>query len=98
LRRSRHNTVNTVEANARAETAFPNDSGAPKGRNDKLSNIEQIQFDLLRIVNAWLQTQFPTEKESEQANLAKLVDAIEDERRDQGKPMKEKESSDTEIA
>jgi hypothetical protein len=41
---------------------------------------------------------FPTEKESEQANLAKLVDAIEDERRDQGKPMKEKESSDTEIA
>jgi hypothetical protein len=41
---------------------------------------------------------FPTENENEQADLAKLVDAIEDERRDHGKPMQEKESSDTEIA
>jgi hypothetical protein len=41
---------------------------------------------------------FPTEKENEQANLSKLVAAIDEERRDNQNPGQAQESSDAKIA
>jgi hypothetical protein len=38
---------------------------------------------------------FPTEKDNEQANLLKLVDAIDEERRDNRKAVEEEELNDT---
>jgi hypothetical protein len=71
----------------------------PCGVNSSLSNIAQIRFRPLRTLESMApDPAFPTEKENEQANLSRLVAAIEEERQDNGKPRQEQESSDTKIA